>query len=231
MHYINTCHLIRARQLLRTAVLISVFLIPTQLLAQSAVLDMTNSPSSQGWTTVTSGGGSSNWVPGLLTLDSPLNALSVHRAPPALWGATVIDPSGFEIEANIRVVAYSETSSAVAGLYFRNGIHYCLFDIYTDHIAFNGSWTGTTSYAMDTTDGFHQYILSGTGTHVDVHVDGNLVLSGDNLSGSTVAPHLDFGDGYWANDTTTEWNYVAFGPLGAVSTESETWGGVKALFR
>lgn len=224
--YYSTAH-----QLKRAAFLILVLLIPAQALSQSAVLDMTASPASQGWTIVNTGLSSSNWVPGLLTLTSPASTLIVHKAPETLWNASAADPTGFEIEANMKVTAFSESSSTVAGLYINNGIQYTLIDIFNDHIEFNGSWTGTTSHAMDTTDDFHQYIVSGIGFHVDVFVDGVLVLSGENLVGTTFAPFFHFGKGFYPDSSTTEWDYVAFKSLGAVATEGATWGEVKALFR
>jgi hypothetical protein len=132
-----------AQQLKRAAILVIALLIPAQAFSQSAVLDMTSSPSSQGWSTVAPGGGGSSWAPGLLLLTAPVSGLIVHEAPSALWAAAAADPSGYEIEANMKVVAYAETSSPAAGLFFRNGIHYCIFDVFADHIAFNGSWSGT----------------------------------------------------------------------------------------
>ena len=42
---------------------------------------------------------------------------------------------------------------------------------------------------------------------------------------------MGFGDGSWVNATTTEWTYVAFGPIGYVETENTAWGEVKSLFR
>jgi hypothetical protein len=64
--YYSTAH-----QLKRAAILVFVLLIPAQALSQSAVLDMTASPPSQGWTTITSGGGATSWVPGMLRIVIP----------------------------------------------------------------------------------------------------------------------------------------------------------------
>ncbi|MGK0225068.1 MAG: hypothetical protein ACI9ON_004328 [Limisphaerales bacterium] len=221
----------KARQLKHAAILIAALLIPAQAFSQSAELDMTSAPSTQGWTTVGTPSSVSSWAPGILTLSAPVSGLISHEAPPALWSVAAADPSGYEVEVEMKVVAYTETSEPVVEVYFFNGVHYCIFLIFSDHITFYGPWSGTTSYAMDTSDGFHQYLLTGTGTHVDVLVDGVLRLSGDNLTGNTTSPRLLFGKAFFPNDTVTEWKYVAFRALGAVANDTATWGGVKALFR
>ncbi len=211
---------------------IAVFLlVAAPVFGQSAVLDMTTSPASLGWWSVFSNGGSATLSDGVLTLTSLINSLAGYRAPAALWTAAANDPDGWEIGVDMRVVNVSDFGAYAVTIDCRTGIHRCFFNIYTDHIELSGSWSGVSFHAMDTTDVTHQYILSCNGTHVDVQVDGGLALSADNLVSDTNPPDMGFGDGSWANATTTEWTYVAFGPIGYVETENTAWGEVKSLFR
>lgn len=220
-------------RILQWCVLSSLVLFPLVAWGQSPVLDMTVWPSSVGWPAYSAGGGSANLAGGVLTLNSPVNALSGFRAPSGLWATAAADPGGFEIEAIMKVVSVSDPGSAAATITFRNGAIYCIFDIYTDHIALSAfsNWSGVTTHAMDTTDGFHQFIISGLGNQVSVSVDGQQVITATNLDSDLGTPHMDFGDGYWVNDTVTEWTYVAFGPQGAVPTVMTAWGDLKARFR
>lgn len=211
---------------------IAVFLlVTTPVFGQSAVLDMTISPASLGWWHVLSGDASATLSGGVLTLTASVDALVGYQAPAALWAEVANDPNGWEVGTDMRVVSVSDPGAFAATINFRTGVYRCFFSIFTDHIELSGSSSGVASYTMDTTDVSHQYILSGNSTHVDVWVDGALVMSIDNLASDTYGPDMGFGDGSWANASTTEWTYVAFGSVGCIETEKTTWGEVKSLFR
>ncbi|MGD9548408.1 MAG: hypothetical protein AB7V45_12795 [Candidatus Krumholzibacteriia bacterium] len=205
----------------------------TSAMGQSPVLDMTTWPSTVGWPQVTAGGGTAALGGGILTLAAPVNTLSGFRAPSGLWTTAAADPAGFEIEAVMKVVSASAPGSAAASVTYRNGAIRCIFDIYSDHVALSSftNWSGTTTHVMDTTDGFHQYVISGLGNQVEVTVDGVGVINAVSLDSDMGAPVMDFGDEYWTNDTTTEWSYVAFGPKGAVQSRPAAWGDLKVMFR
>lgn len=211
---------------------IAVFLlVTTPVFGQSAVLDMTTSPASLGWWPVLSNDASATLSGGILTLTASVNALVGYQAPVALWAEVANDPNGWEVGTDMRVVSVSDSDAFAATINFRTGVYRCFFSIFTDHIELSGSSSGVASHTMDTTDVAHQYILSGNSTHVDVRVDGALVMSIDNLASDTNPPDMGFGNGSWVNATTTEWTYLAFGSIGIVEAEKTTWGDVKALFR
>ncbi|MBU2500066.1 hypothetical protein KJ682_01925 [bacterium] len=215
-------------------ILIGILLLSaTSAMGQSPVLDMTVWPTTAGWPQVTAGGGTAVLGGGILTLTAPVNTLSGFRAPFGLWSTAAADPGGFEIEAVMKVVSVSDPGGAAASVTYRNGVIRCIFDIYDDHIGLSSftNWSGTTTHVMDTTDGFHQYVISGLGNQVEVTVDGVSVISAVSLDSDTGTPVMDFGDEYWTNDTTTEWSYVAFGPKGAVPARPAAWGDLKAMFR
>jgi len=67
------------------------------------VLDMTVSPSTLGWGTVTSGGATITLASNVLTIDSPLNGFGGYNAPSAAWSTAVGNPSGWEVEVRVRL--------------------------------------------------------------------------------------------------------------------------------
>lgn len=210
-----------------------VILAATAALGQSPTLDMTVWPTTVGWPQVSVGGGGANLGGGLLTLSAPVNGLSGFRAPSGLWAAAAADPGGFEIEAEMRVVSASDPGIAAASITYRNGTVRCIVDIFADRIELSSftNWSGTTTHAMDTTDGLHQYVVSGLGNQVEIKVDGVTVINATTLDSDTGAAVMDFGDEYWINATVTEWAYFAFGPMGAVDSHMAVWGDVKAMYR
>jgi len=214
-------------------VIAAVLVASTAAWGQSATLDMTVWPTAAGWPQVSAGGGSANLNGGLLTLSTPVNGLSGFRAPSGLWAAAAADPGGFEIEAEMRVVSASDPVSAAASITYRNGTVRCIVDIFEDRIELSSftNWSGTTTHAMDTTDGFHQYIVSGLGNQVAIKVDGVTVINATTPDSDTGAAVMDFGDEYWTNAAVTEWVYFGFGPMGAVDSRTAVWGDVKAMYR
>ncbi|MCA1788313.1 MAG: hypothetical protein LC667_00225, partial [Thioalkalivibrio sp.] len=168
----------------------------TSAMGQSPTLDMTSWPTTVGWSQVAVGGGSAALGGGVLTLTSPVNGLSGFRAPSSLWTTAAADPGGFEIVAEMRVVSASVPDTAAAAISYRNGVIRCIFDIHDDRVELSSfsNWSGSTTHAMDTTDGFHQYAIIGLGNQVDVMVDGVTVISATNLDSDTGAAVMDFGD-------------------------------------
>jgi hypothetical protein len=209
------------------------FLLPAASIAQTE-LDMTVNPTALFWAPMVAGSPTNTFSGGVLTIDSAVGEFSGYSAPAPWWPAAATNPGGFEIEAEMRLTAQPQTNSASQGgaqVIASTGSQRFFLEIYTDHIELAyDSYTGTTSYAMDTMTDFHSYHIRVVGSNITVDVDGVPRLSATNLSSFT-QQRLDFGDLLYANHTTSEWRYVAFGPTGVVSNEEMSWSSVKDLYR
>lgn len=120
-------------------------------------------------------------------------------------GLALTNATGWVIEARMKVV-----ESAVADLrlflWFRDGV-------YEDGLCFSGTgiklyWDGGT-HAMDTTDDYHTYRITGKGSVVKVYVDGVLRITGTLATGAVVK-EVWFGDlasGAGANSNSL-WDFI-----------------------
>jgi hypothetical protein len=108
---------------------------------------------------------------------------------------TLSAASGFDISARLKVTTSSSISTNRAGVAIGmtdSANNYTEIYLGTNEIFINGvGRVRSATYAMDTTDDFHDYLLRVQGTGVSVFVDGVLRLSGTSFFASTgTAPTL-----------------------------------------
>lgn len=188
------------------------------LAVDSAVLDMTQQPTSVGWTTFLAGGGNAAVAGGLLTINSPINGFAGYQSPASLWPAAAANPAGWRIEARVNITSrmINSPSSGCLMLIASDGAYRHFLEIYPDHIALTQfAYTGTFSAPVIAEGQFHTYVFSGLGPSVTVTIDGNPALSAALGGTNTTLNHFQFGDLLFANESHSDWSYVAFGALPA----------------
>jgi hypothetical protein len=199
------------------------------------VLDMTTLPTNVGWTGFFTGSATATLAFNVLTLDSPVNTFAGYGAASLEWNPVAADPGGWRVEARARLNSQPVTSGAFDGgllVLIGTGNYLHFFEVYTDRIALTQSpYSGTASYAMNTMDAVHTYVISGQGANVAVSVDGTPRLAATALTTSGVSARLQFGDLLFNNHTISSWTYFAFGPALPVAVETGTWSAVKSLYR
>ncbi|MHA1302203.1 MAG: hypothetical protein ACTSPI_00685 [Candidatus Heimdallarchaeaceae archaeon] len=173
-------------------------------------------PDADGWTL--SGADYCSVAGGICTIDTVTpggTAKCSYQKTPA-----VDFDSGITAEIRVKVIS----SSAAGNLTFLVGdnaqdetIH--LF-LYTDHILFKGSTTET--YNMNTTDDFHTYRITVSGTTAKLYIDGILRITLTVRSLTLTYNFIRFGDdsstdGY---NSKSEWDYVKLA-LGEVKSPNE----------
>lgn len=208
--------------------------------AAQTVLDMTTDPAALGWTVYDIGSGTATLSGGILTIDtSPPGGATFfgYEAPALDWNAAALTGQ-YQVEATVRFVAQPATSSAGSGglhISAADGSRRVFFSVFTDRIELttsvgSGPFTGTTQYAMDTTNALHTYSIDVNGPLVNVAVDGTPRLSATN-AGSTTQNALQFGDLLYANDTISEWDLVTFTSTSVVPNVESSWSAMKSFYR
>jgi len=160
------------------------------------VLDMSVDPVSVNWDLIDEGAGATGSLSGgILDIDCPsAMAFYGYRAPMADWETASI-AGQWAVEARVHLIEQAVTNDPIRGalhLGAGDGARYFVLVVHPDKIEFyetagSGPYSGTWSYAMDTTDGFHVYRMEVDGPLVDVYVDGTLVMSASNDGSSAVS--------------------------------------------
>lgn len=199
---------------------------------------MSVDPVGLGWELIDEGtGGSGIFSGGILQIDAPgVTSFYGYRAPSADWDAAVVD-GNWAVEARVHLIEQSATTVVDRGgvhLGASDGARYFLLVLHPDKIEFlevggAGPFAGTSSFAMDTTDGFHVYRMEVSGPEVDVFVDGTLVMSATN-GGSTSGKVFAFGDLFYENGSLSDWDYVSFEGFTPVSNDGSSWSEVKTRY-
>jgi len=200
-------------------------------------LDMSVNPVSVGWDLIDEGSGATSSVSGgILQIDSPLTAFHGYRAPMADWETAVLTGE-WVVEARIHLIEQANTNNPDRGalhIVAADAMHYFPLIIHEDKISFllgagSGPYSGTSTYSMDTTDGFHTYRMEISGPLVEVYVDGVLVMSPIN-TGSSLGQVFAFGDLFYENSSSSEWDYVSFEGTSVVSSDEASWSELKQRY-
>lgn len=178
-------------------------------------------PSDPLWEKVTYGEGPTASVEnGILTVDAPYNTALVYLAPNASWAPTILG-STLEVRLKVDTLAPGATWSQTLSISTGTTNFYIGFS--PNKVQdFN---TGSSFYFMDTTDDFHTYrfTISGTDT-LALYVDGNMTaaFSGDTGGASAASPSVFFGvAGSPANAGQVQWDYVQWTNAGSFAPVPE----------
>lgn len=209
------------------------------------VLDMGQFLSNQGWTTTFEGTGYPNGPVVVYKGDAigfrtepdfppPLFMERVFATAPADAWASAVGSGTFSVRAEMviddRFSYLTDASVGTCQILASTGSVEFYLDFFEDGIELRGGCSGTTYFAMDTTDVIHAYEILATGSSVIVWIDGVEGIEA-TCPESTTAAEFSFGDMESENFGGSDWYALSFGPAGSVPTEARSWSSVKSIFR